>query len=294
MNLLRLLLTLLAAGACAWWIDRSTAARGLLPPGFARARPAEGSALPLLSWLFEVYRRPAATALLGLVLWVGVFAAVGQIGLPSAMDQIDFESLSPLRLFQMHAILVAMLAAWLMLGYWRCGHDAGTVIMTQLGLRARTGQAIPTEIGIGLGAGVVLWGGVLALVMLSALIVGAVGGFENLPNEAPEMVLWMGSLPVLLRLMVSLSAGVFEEVFFRGFLMPRAGFVTSNVLFVLAHINYEQPFMLLGVALLSVGFSYLTIWRGNIWPAIAAHFLFDAIQLLILVPTATNAVGSSP
>ena len=103
------------------------------------------------------------------------------------------------------------------------------------------------------------------------------------------MVLWMGSLPLLIRLMVSLSAGVVEEVFFRGFLMPRAGFATSNVLFVLAHLNYEQPFLLLGVALLSVAFSYLTLWRGNIWPAIAAHFLFDAIQLLVIVPAAAGA-----
>lgn len=237
-------------------------------------------------------RRVAAMALLGLVLWVGVFAAAGQIGLASRVDEIDFEDFSRFNLFLMHGILVATLAVWLGLGYWRCGHDARTVVMTQLGLRTRTGQSIPTELGIGLGAGVVLWAGVLAVLLLTALVVGAASGFENLPNEAPKMVLWMGSLPVLLRLMVSLSAGVVEEVFFRGFLMPRAGFVTSNVLFVLAHLSYEQPFMLLGVALLSVGFSYLTIWRGNIWPAIAAHFLFDAIQLLILVPSAASAAGA--
>ncbi|MDE2850981.1 MAG: CPBP family intramembrane metalloprotease [Acidobacteriota bacterium] len=279
MTLLRFALPMVAGAACAWWIDRSMATRGLLPPGFAGASPA------------AIRRRVLAMLLLALFLWMGVFFAAGQIGTPSRVE-VDFERLSPLNLFLMHGILVATLGVWMVLGYWRCGHDAGSVIMSQLGLRTRTGQSIPTEIGIGLGAGVVLWGGVLALVMLSALIVGAVGGFENLPNEAPEIVLWMGSLPVLLRLMVSLSAGVVEEVFFRGFLMPRAGFGLSNVLFVLAHINYEQPFMLLGVALLSVGFSYLTIWRGNIWPAIAAHFLFDAIQLLILVPTATNAAGA--
>ena len=282
MNLLRILLPLLAGVACAWWIDRSTAARGLLPPRFAGASPV------------AVRRRLGAIALLAVVLWVGVFAAVGQIGLPSRVDEIDFESLSPLNLFLMHAILVATLAGWLFLGYWRCGHDARTVVVTQLGLRTRAGQSVPVELGIGLGAGVVLWGGVLFVVLLAALAVGAAGGFENLPNEAPGMVLWMGSLPVLIRLMVSLSAGVVEEIFFRGFLMPRAGFAMSNVLFVLAHLNYEQPFLLLGVALLSIAFSYLTIWRGNIWPAIAAHFLFDAIQLLILVPSAANAAGSSP
>jgi membrane protease YdiL (CAAX protease family) len=277
--LIRLALPLVAGAACAWWIDRSTAARGLLPPGFAD--PAWGD-----------LRRLAAIVLLALVLWFGVFAAIGQIGLSSAIDEIDFERLSPVNLFLMHALLVVTLAGWLLLGYWRCGHDAGTVVLSQLGLRTRTGQSVPVELGIGLGAGVVLWASVLAVVLIAALVVGAAGGFENLPNEAPGMVLWMGGLPVLIRLMVSLSAGVVEEIFFRGFLMPRAGLVTSNVLFVLAHLNYEQPFLLLGVALLSVAFSYLTIWRGNIWPAIAAHFLFDAIQLLIVVPSAASAAGT--
>ncbi len=228
-------------------------------------------------------------ALLGLFLWMGVFAVVGQVGLPSGIDEIDFENLSPLRLFATHAVLLVVLASWLSLGYWHCGHDAGTLVPGQLGLRTRTGQSLPREIGLGLGAGVLLWAGVLAAVLIAALVVGAASGFENLPTEEPKMILWIGGLPVLLRLMVSLSAGVVEEIFFRGFLMPRAGLVTSNVLFVLAHMTYGQPFLLLGVALLSVAFSYLTLWRGNIWPAIAAHFLFDAIQLLLVVPAATGA-----
>ncbi len=274
---LRILLPLAAGAGCAWWIDRSTALRGLLPPRFAGASNA------------AVSRRVAAMGLMALVLWVGVFSAAGQIGLPSRVHEIDFERLSPLSLFQMHAILAVTLAVWLGLGYARCGHHAGTVVTTQLGLRTRSGQSLPVEIGIGLGVGVVLWAAVLAVVLVTALVVGAVFGFENLPREAPRMVLWMGSLPMLLRLLVSLSAGVVEEIFFRGFLMPRVGLVTSNVLFVLAHLSYDQPFLLLGVALLSVAFSYLTRWRGNIWPAIAAHFLFDAIQLLILVPSAAGA-----
>ncbi len=281
-TLARFLLPLLAGGACAWWIDRSTAARGLLPPGFAAASQ-DG-----------VLRRLAAMALLGLVLWFGVFAAIGQIGLPSRVDEVDFENLSPLNLFLMHAILVATLAVWLALGYSRCGHAAGAVIRSQLGLRLRAGQSVPRELGLGILAGAVLWAGVLVAVVIAALVVGAAGGFENLPNEAPKMVLWIGSLPIVLRLMVSLSAGVVEELFFRGFLMPRVGFGLSNVLFVLAHLNYEQPFLLLGVALLSIAFSLLVRWRGNIWPAIAAHFLFDAIQLLIIVPSAAEAVSGAP
>ncbi len=255
------------------------AARGLSPPGFED--PGR----------FGRYRRSAATALLTVFLWLGVFVSVSQVGLPSRVDQIDFESLSPLRLFEMHAVLFVVLSLWLGLGFWRCGHGLRAVLGSQLGLRIPAGSSLGRELGLGLGAGVVLWAGVLATVLIVALFVGLVGGMERLPNEAPKMVLWMGGLPVLIRLLVSLSAGVAEELFFRGFLMPRAGFWLSNALFVLAHLNYEQPFLLLGVALLSVAFSLLTRWRGNVWPAVAAHALFDAIQLLILVPGAAGAAG---
>ncbi len=230
-------------------------------------------------------------AFLGLVLWVGVFVSVASIGEPSVVDQIDFESLSPFSLFQMHAVLVATLALFLALGYWRCGHDAVTVVLSQLGMRLRPGQTAASELGLGLGTGILLWAGVLAVMAIAGLVAGAASGFEDLPTEAPKMVLWMGGLPVLFRFMVSVSAGVVEEVFFRGFLMPRAGLVVSNVLFVLAHLSYEQPTMLLGVGLLSVAFSWLTLWRGNIWAAVIAHFLFDAIQLLVIVPLAANAAG---
>lgn len=280
MNLLRFLLPLLAGGVCAWWIDRSTAVRGLLPPGFRRV---DGQGLR---------RRVVAMALLGLVLWVGMFAAVGQIGLPSRVDQIDFENLSPLSLFLMHAVLVVTLAAWLMLGYWRCGHDAGKVIRSQLGLQLRPGQSGATEVGLGFAAGIVLWVGVLIAMLIAALAAGLAGGFENL-DEAPTMVLWMGSLPVLIRLMLSLSAGVVEEIFFRGFLMPRVGFGLSNVLFVLGHLSYQQPFQLLGITLLSIAFSLLVRWRGNIWSAIVAHALFDAIQLLVVIPAAAGAAAGA-
>ena len=87
------------------------------------------------------------------------------------------------------------------------------------------------------------------------------------------------------RLAVSVSAGVVEETFFRGFLQPRVGIGLSTALFTLAHLSYDQPFMLVGVALLSLIFAFLVRWRQNLWAAITAHALFDALQLLVVIPT---------
>ena len=123
------------------------------------------------------------------------------------------------------------------------------------------------------------------MVTLGSLI-WMLGGQEMLPERPPAMIPWLAGLPVLMRLAVSLSAGVVEEAFFRGFLQPRVGISLSTGLFVLAHAGYEQLLMLVGVTLLSLMFALLVRWRQSIWAAMAAHAVFDAVQLLIVVPMA--------
>jgi membrane protease YdiL (CAAX protease family) len=115
-------------------------------------------------------------------------------------------------------------------------------------------------------------------------LVWALGGEELLPTEPPELVPWVAGLPLATRAAIALTAGVVEELFFRGLLQPRVGIALSSALFVLAHLSYEQPFMLIGIAALSLVFAWLVAWRRTILPAIAAHAAFDLIQLLIVVP----------
>jgi membrane protease YdiL (CAAX protease family) len=44
--------------------------------------------------------------------------------------------------------------------------------------------------------------------------------------------------------------------------------------------------MLVGILALSLFFSALVEWRQNIWAAVAAHTLFDLVQLLVVIPWA--------
>jgi membrane protease YdiL (CAAX protease family) len=44
--------------------------------------------------------------------------------------------------------------------------------------------------------------------------------------------------------------------------------------------------MLIGITLLSLFFAGLVWWRQSLWAAIVAHFLFDALQLVFLIPWA--------
>jgi len=159
----------------------------------------------------------------------------------------------------------------------------GRLFAEQLGLLAPN---VPREIGLGVLLGIAAWVVVLTGMMAIGGVLYALGGDKAIPKAPPAMVSWIAALPILVRLSIRLSAGVVEEGFFRGFLQPRVGIVLSTGLFVLAHFSYGQPFMLIGITLLSLIYAYLVRWRQTIWPAIAAHALFDGVQLLVVIPGA--------
>jgi membrane protease YdiL (CAAX protease family) len=262
---------LVLAAVTALAVDQLTVARGLQPPGLARPG-----------------RRLAAALVLTFVFWVGVFLSLGQVGRPTV---IDFESVETIQLFSLHALLVAALLAWFLLAFGG-GSVPGRLLPRvwnrQLGLAARRPLA---EIGIGLGLGLLVWPALLVLVSLVAAFLFLFGGERLLPAEPPPMIVWIAGLPVAVRLGIAASAGVVEELFFRGFLQPRVGIALSTLLFALAHLAYEQPFMLVGITVLSLVFAALVAWRQSVWAAMAAHFLFDAVQLLVVIPWALRQWG---
>ncbi len=165
----------------------------------------------------------------------------------------------------------------------------GRQFLKQFGYLA---PSVPREIGLGLLLGLGAWVAVLLALMVVAGAVWAIYGENAVPKAPPAMIPFIAALPVLTRFMISLSAGFVEESFFRGFLQPRIGIFFSTMFFVLAHLSYGQPFMLIGIALLSLIYAYLVKWRQNLWPAIAAHALFDGVQLLVVVPVALRALGA--
>jgi membrane protease YdiL (CAAX protease family) len=288
-TLLRLAIPAVLAVFVAFSMDRMLLARGLFPPGFR-----------------EPWRRGLAGGMMALILWIGIFSSLGSIG--QAVEQPDLKNLSTPQLFLLHGLLLLTIGFWFLLGYagvrpsrpepfpeaipepisepipagpppLSLGHQ----FLAQFGLLAPN---VPREIGIGLLLGVGAWGAVLVAAILVGLIVVALGGEQALPKQPPALIPFLAALPLGLRLMISLSAGVVEETFFRGFLQPRIGIALSTLLFVFAHFSYGQPLMLVGIGTLSLIYGLLVRWRQTIWPAIAAHALFDGVQLLVIIPIA--------
>lgn len=288
---LRLALPLLLALGVAAYFDRQLDRRGLLPPGF-RSSP----------------RRAAGFAIVASVLLLGVFLTAAHA---DRAGEIDTSQLTTPQLFVLHLLLLASLGAWFVLGYVvprpvavaREPEDALgpaptppprpsylRIFADQFGLRPR---GVAREVAIGVGVGVVSWIGVLGVVAAIALSMAALGGSKFLPTEPSSVIPWMAALPIAVRVLLATSAGVVEELFFRGFLQPRIGIFLSTACFALAHLSYGQPFLLVGVTLLSLVYSALVTWRQSLWAAIVAHALFDGIQLLVVIPMALRYVQNS-
>lgn len=259
---IRLLIPALLALGAAVWVDWATARRDVVPPGFQVA-----------------WRRIGALAVLASIFFLGVFLPVGMIGSerPPAPTEIGTPGL-----FLLQGLLVLSLVAWFVLGYAGCTERGlGEVFARQFGLRAERPWH---ELGLGVAAGIVGWVAVIAMMIATAMVIYLLGGEEILPEQPPELVPLIAGLPVVVRIAVGITAGVVEESFFRGLLQPRVGIALSTALFVLAHLSYDQPFMLVGITALSLLFAALVVWRGNVLAAITAHATFDLVQLLFIVP----------
>jgi membrane protease YdiL (CAAX protease family) len=262
---LRLFGPLVLALVSAVAVDQLMRARQMQPPGLA-----------------DPLRRAVAFAVTASVMWLGVFLALGQVGLPPAPER----QVAVPELFLLHAVFLLALVAWFLAGHagaLPAGTSLAGTFWRQMGL------ATPRpfrEAGLGFLLGLLTWPGLLVALIVALGLLFLFGGESLLPTQPPGLIVWIAALPIPVKLAVALSAGVVEEVFFRGFLQPRVGIGVSTLLFVLAHLSYDQPFMLIGITLLSLFFAFLVEWRQNLWPAIAAHFLFDAVQLLFLIPWA--------
>jgi|CXWL01.1.fsa_nt_gi membrane protease YdiL (CAAX protease family) len=143
-----------------------------------------------------------------------------------------------------------------------------------------------------------LWGiTAFAVIMVAAIVSGLLiqALFPALSREFEKNAqLIMDAVPKVspaFFFCVCLAIGYYEELVFRGILMPRlrratgswtVAVVGSSAVFVALHLMDQAPAALLAVGSLSLIFSIVTIWRSSLVPAIFAHALFDFVMFLQL------------
>lgn len=159
-------------------------------------------------------------------------------------------------------MLTGGLGLWATVLVWWLVHRQETAFPELFATRS---SRWPADLAIGalVGMGWVLVYGAIGWPPFSAMFVADAGKALSLPT--------------------SLSAGFCEEFLFRGFLMlllARAGASAgwqvfwSSIAFGLAHVFWGPVGMLFTVAL-GASFAGLRLWRGNVWPAVAAHTLLN-------------------
>jgi len=208
------------------------------------------------------------------------------IVVPGAAAAVDTATLWFPTLFIGHVLLLAFLWAW-----WSLAWPQPLTRFLRL-------EALPlVDVLFGLRVGATAW--ILALAasaIVTALL--AVAGWQpgggGAGIEVPELLLWLAELPLWRKLVVIAVAMTVEEFFYRAFLQPRVGWLTSSLLFALSHAGYGLPNLLASVFVVSLTIGWAFRRSGSLVPCIVAHGVFDAVQLLLVMPLAVDHLRRLP
>jgi uncharacterized protein len=127
---------------------------------------------------------------------------------------------------------------------------------------------------------------------LAAVVACVILAMRHPAGKIDPLVAQAYATPLAMRVALVFTAGICEEILFRGYAIERLKILTGNVwiaaaiavvLFTLAHIpRYGLSSGLIGVAAIAVLLSLIYLWRRNIAGCIALHWLIDGFALLIL------------
>jgi membrane protease YdiL (CAAX protease family) len=110
-------------------------------------------------------------------------------------------------------------------------------------------------------------------------------------QAAASGVAALGTLPLWARLLTLLTAGVCEEVLYRGYPITRLEELTGSrllavlvpaVVFVVIHAPSWGVAHLLYVSVVTMVMTVLFLWRGDLWSNIIAHLVTDAVPLVLM------------
>jgi uncharacterized protein len=219
----------------------------------------------------RVAATPPASKRLSLATCVGLFVALLVPLLSYAVGRLIFGvAQSDARIVSglaMHWVTLAGLVAVIV--FWE------RLPLASIGLRPVRWWTVPA----GLLAGV-------AITFLSSAFVSALGFSSDAHYAA-----YLQSLPFILRLALVITAGIFEEVLYRGYAIERLTTIWRNqwtaaavtvALFILAHLPVIGFAYLPPVAVVSVLVTLLYLWRRDLILNMVAHATIDAIALLVV------------
>ena len=150
--------------------------------------------------------------------------------------------------------------------------------IASLGVRAISMQTLVLGVLTAVGA------------LLSFAAIGAIQRAMGLPNADIAMFTRVTALPVVHRLFLVITAGVNEEILYRGYAIGLGQNLFGNVwvaaavsllVFTLAHLNWRASH-LISVAVAGGALSVLFVLSGDLVACILAHTLVDAVAVALM------------
>ncbi len=147
-----------------------------------------------------------------------------------------------------------------------------------------------SDVLVGAGAGLLLYGVVISISLLSALLLSP----EQLTEQGAVSAALLGSVNTLWgALLLSLPVAIGEEIFFRGALQPVLGLVPTSLFFAALHAQYGFTPAIAAIFLVGLLLGLLAQRRGTL-AAITGHFVFNFVQLALAVLASSLLISGGP
>jgi len=181
--------------------------------------------------------------------------------------------------------VITMAIEWLIVAFIAWGARwKGASLSTLTGGNSPTLRSIALDLGLA-----------IAFLIAANIVLGILGKILQLfshatPNAAIKNFLPHTDLEIAIWLLLALTAGICEEMIFRGYLQRQfivwtgnavVGIVLQGVVFGLAHA-YQGPTQILVIAVYGCMFGSLAYWRKSLRPGMFAHFIQDGVGGLVL------------
>lgn len=144
--------------------------------------------------------------------------------------------------------------------------------------RVRLGITVPKLTDVVVGAAAVLPAFMLSILGSMLTLYFQPDVFEDLGDTMEQMS--SGTDLVAINLILFASAGIGEEILFRGAIQPRFGIVLTSAFWALVHTQYQLSFVVLGLFLVGILFGLIRKYMGTT-PAIIAHALYNAAVVIL-------------
>jgi len=157
---------------------------------------------------------------------------------------------------------------------WRIGFYAEPIVYASREAAAEGIDWLP-DLGVGAAVG-------LAIVGISAVLSSKTNWGEALARSLAEQ---LGQISVPNALLLAFASGLAEEMFFRGALQPRVGWVLASLLFGAIHFAPRRELLPWTGFAIVTGFVLGALFEmtGNLVAPITAHVVVNGINLPMLV-----------